>query len=158
MHGRRSRAQRRIRNAAGLQFIGLNLKSMALLPNAKGKKRGFVKGKSGNPAGKKPGTKDRRTLARETVQRFKGITPLEFMLATLQAPKDQSSKADRMWAADKAAPYVHRKMPIAIEGTDKPIPVTVFDVAKLAAMDTATLRKAEEVLKDMGIIAKDEDD
>jgi len=80
------------------------------------KPRGFKKGVSGNPAGKRKGTRDRRTDSREIVSKYTGITPLEYMLLTLQAKR--SAPRERMWAAKEAAPYVHRKQPIAVETRD----------------------------------------
>lgn len=140
---------------------------MALVTKAIGGHRGgFVKGKSGNPAGKKPGTKNKvsKVTARRVLEAAvrdaqgkaadraaKGLTPLGFMEAVLRTPSEYPFAA-RSWAAKEAAPYLHRKMPIAIDGGEgKPIPVMMIDPAKLAAMDSDTLRKAEEVIKLMGI-------
>ena len=54
----------------------------------------------------------------------------------------------RVEAARSAAPYEHKKMPIAIEGTDKPIPIV--DAGKLAAMSTAEL---EDITKALAVLA-----
>ena len=127
---------------------------------------GFQKGKSGNPAGMKPGTKHKvsKVAARRVLEAAirdaqgkvadkdaKALTPLGFMENVLRTPSAYPFAA-RQWAAHEAAPYLHRKMPIAIDGGEgKPIPVMVLDSAKLAAMDSDTLRKAKEVIELMGI-------
>lgn len=37
-----------------------------------------------------------------------GLTPLEYMLSILR--NEEAEAKDRMWAAEKAAPYVHAKL------------------------------------------------
>lgn len=37
-----------------------------------------------------------------------GLTPLEYMLTVLR--DENAEQKDRMWAAEKAAPYVHAKL------------------------------------------------
>ena len=76
------------------------------------------------------------------------ITPLDYMLSVLMDPK--SDKKDRQWAAEKAAPYVHRKMPIAIEGGDpaKPLIVaTAQQLRNLSAEELALLQKLSPKLE-----------
>lgn len=119
----------------------------SLLPKRK-KAVGFKKGTSGNPKGRPKGSRDRRTLGREYMMKSMGITPLEFMLEVLRNPKKYSTR-DRMWAADKAAPYVHKRMPIAIEGGDKPI--MVLDAAKLATIGTGELEHLLEIMTALGV-------
>jgi hypothetical protein len=59
-------------------------------------------------AGRKPGAPNIATAKREAEVKASGLTPLEYMLSVL---RDQGAKAeDRMWAAEKAAPYVHPKL------------------------------------------------
>lgn len=59
-------------------------------------------------AGRKPGSPNKATAAREAEVKASGLTPLDFMLNML---RDEDAKpADRMWAAEKAAPYVHPKL------------------------------------------------
>src|SRR4051812_15486992 len=102
---------------------------------ARGKGRPFVKGQSGNPKGPAVGSsaalRDKKKRVAEALAKAKGLTPLEFMMDVLRNPK-QYPFAARQWAAEKAAPYVHKKMPIAIEGTDNPL--RIIDVGKLATM------------------------
>lgn len=59
-------------------------------------------------AGRKAGSVTTRT--RETADKAaaEGLTPLEYMLQVLRDAGQ--SKEDRMWAAEKAAPYVHAKL------------------------------------------------
>lgn len=49
------------------------------------------------------------------------ITPLQFMLAVLNS--EETLFKHKMWAAKEAAPYVHRRMPQAIETTQHDAPI-----------------------------------
>ena len=118
--------------------------------NTKPNSGSFKKGVVANPKGRGKGVKDRRTLAREALLRagvdpksLTGIMPLDYMLQTLRDPKN-SSRLDKQWAAEKAAPYCHRKMPIAIEGGDKPL--VFLDAAKMAQMGPQELAALAAVL------------
>ena len=106
----------------------------------------WKKGQSGNPKGKPKGTKSRRTLAQAEAIAASGLTPLEFMLEVLRHPKDYST-AQRMWAANAAAPYVHRKMPIAVEGGNSPI--KLLNVTNLASMTEADIEKLVALLDNL---------
>lgn len=58
--------------------------------------------------GRQKGSTNKATAAREAEVKASGLTPLDFMLNML---RDENAKpADRMWAAEKAAPYVHPKL------------------------------------------------
>lgn len=59
-------------------------------------------------AGRKAGSVTTKT--RETADKAasEGLTPLEYMLTILR--DDNAEAKDRMWAAEKAAPYVHAKL------------------------------------------------
>ena len=66
--------------------------------------RGGKREGSGRPAGAV--TARTREVADKAAQ--EGITPLEFMLGMLR--DEAADPRDRMWAAEKAAPYVHAKL------------------------------------------------
>lgn len=59
-------------------------------------------------AGRKAGSVTTKT--RETADRAaaEGLTPLDYMLKILR--DEEQPKDARMWAAEKAAPYVHAKL------------------------------------------------
>lgn len=84
----------------------------------------------------------------------KGTTPLEYMNMVLCGDGQEFSKIDRMWASQQAAPYMHRKMPIAIEGTGKP--VAMIDATKLASMSTEDLEKMLASLTTLNITPEDD--
>lgn len=66
--------------------------------------RGGKRDGAGRPAGAVT------TKTRETAEAAAkaGLTPLEYMLKILR--DDDADIKDRMWAAEKAAPYVHAKL------------------------------------------------
>ncbi len=69
----------------------------------------WPKGRTRPPdSGRKPGTPNRATAAREAEIAASGLTPLDYMLKVLRDVK--APKADRQWAAEHAAPYVHPKL------------------------------------------------
>ncbi len=69
---------------------------------------GFKPGQSGNPNGRPRGTPNKATAEREAEIEASGLTPLQHMLNILR--DETASKQDRMWAAEKAAPYVHPRL------------------------------------------------
>ena len=70
--------------------------------------------------GRTKGTPNRRTVQREKQAKEFGLTPLDYMLYCLN---DETLPVDiRLEAAGKAAPYVHRKLPTALEITDMQTP------------------------------------
>lgn len=74
------------------------------------------KGVSGNPAGRTPGSKNRRTqmaLAEVEALIKKQDTPLAFLLEVQNTPR--IPLAYRLDAAKAAAPYIHKRMPQAVE-------------------------------------------
>src|ERR1700737_3556456 len=106
-------------------------------PTGKG---GFTKGQCANPRGRPKGargklyelTEKQRT---EMAERH-GIMPLDFFMSTM---RDESARiGDRLEAAKLAAPYLHRKMPIAVEGGDSDAPIG-------SRADLSALSKAEKL-------------
>jgi len=80
----------------------------------------------------------------DKVQQRKQILPLEFMLNMLNDA--QEPKSCRMWAAEKAAPYLHRRMPIAIEGGDASRPLVFATAEQLQGLPTNQLKVMMDVL------------
>ena len=72
----------------------------------------------------------------------KDLTPLGFMEEVLRNPSKWPSNA-RMWAAKEAAPYIHRKQPIAIETGPAPEDAAALLREHLAAMEKSTSGKEE---------------
>lgn len=68
----------------------------------------MAKGGKREGAGRKPGVPNKRTAAQAEAVEASGLTPLDFMLTVLR--DENQTKEDRMWAAEKAAPYVHAKL------------------------------------------------
>lgn len=72
-------------------------------------------------AGRKPGVPNKVTA--ETAEKIKasGLTPLDYMLSIL---RDESADIkDRMWAAEKAAPFVHAKLASLEHKSDVDVPL-----------------------------------
>ena len=69
---------------------------------------GFQPGQSGNPNGRPKGSRNKASARREAEIEASGLTPLQHMLNILR--DETASKQDRMWAAEKAAPYVHPRL------------------------------------------------
>lgn len=76
----------------------------------------WKKGTSGNPAGRPPGAKDKRTrmwqAAQEISLRYR-ISPLEYMVSIVNDPRHYPKV--RLEAAKAAAPYLHARLPLRIE-------------------------------------------
>lgn len=68
----------------------------------------MARGGKRDGAGRPEGAVTKRT--RETAEKAAsaGLMPLDYMLAILR--DDRADAKDRMWAAEKAAPYVHAKL------------------------------------------------
>lgn len=100
---------------------------MALQKKVNG--RGAKKGDVRNPNGRPVGSKNRRTIMKEQIAAGlvrQGITPLEFFQNVLEA--ENMPLSFKMDAAKQMFPYVHRKMPVAVEMIgegDAPLPTKV---------------------------------
>jgi len=70
----------------------------------------FKPGQTGNPNGSNAHTRLTRAHQKDMAEALaaKGITPLEFMMGILW--DETKSMTMRMWAAEKAAPYVHPRL------------------------------------------------
>lgn len=92
----------------------------------------FKKGQSGNPAGRPVGTKTKAVRmwaeALELSKKFR-ISPLEYMLSVVNDPRHYPQV--RLDAAKAAAPYVHQKMPLAIEMPGHPANLPPIQLAAL---------------------------
>lgn len=58
--------------------------------------------------GRQKGTPNKRTLAEREAIKASGLMPLDFMLDMLRNENQPIER--RMWAADKAAPFLHRRL------------------------------------------------
>lgn len=116
----------------------------------KARSNGFVKGQSGNPAGRAAGGENKLSIqqARKAAADY-DILPLDFFLSILNNPEE--SKGLRVDCAKAAAPYVHRKMPIGIDNGQGG-PITFATPEQLAKLSTADLKKLEEVMQKLAAI------
>lgn len=114
----------------------------------------WKKGESGNKAGKPKGAKalwnrisneERVALANETG----GLLPLDLFISVCK--QEGAPLATRLAAAAQAAPYLHRKMPMAIEGGDPNRPITIVEIAQLKGLKTAELKVLATLLEKLGV-------
>lgn len=110
----------------------------------------YKPGQSGNPRGRPVGSigyKDLLTAEdRAKIANAAGCTPLQFLLSVML---DQKHPMDtRIDAAKTAAPYLHRKMPIAVE---LPGSKPQVDVAKLLALPRAEREQLLTTLTKLGV-------
>lgn len=87
-------------------------------------------------AGRKAGVPNKRTQEIMEQAEASGLTPLEFMLDVLRDDTEEMEK--RMWAAEKAAPYVHAKLASVEHKGD--LNVTTRTKEERDAIVAATLR------------------
>lgn len=71
------------------------------------------KGRTGNPNGRPRGSKNKATAAQMEAVADSGLTPLDFLLCVLR--DDSQDVRVRIEAARAAAPYAHKRMPVAAE-------------------------------------------
>lgn len=68
----------------------------------------YTPGLSGNPRGRPKGSRNKASVAREQLVCESGLSPLDFMLRILE--DENANLADRKWAAEKAAPFIHPRV------------------------------------------------
>lgn len=99
----------------------------------------FRKGQSGNPRGRPRGSRNRYALdemmRRELAQT--GMTPLEFLLSVMYDPNAKLEL--RLDAAKAAAPFMHRKMPVAVEEPTSVEPTSLDGLHHLSVHERITL-------------------
>ncbi len=133
----------------------------------------FVKG---DPrAGRKLGVKNKITERKIELIANTGMMPVDFFAFVMRdqlysdyeevprpgvgttkvfRPKKDAKRtpvnlAQRLQAGNSLAPYVHKRMPIAIEGTDKPL--TFIDAGKLAQLKPDELDAFIELMTKLGV-------
>jgi len=94
-------------------------------PNSGGARPG-----SGRPTG--PGVQElRNALMTKVLSEYK-ITPLQYMLAVLNGEDaEATSKADKQWAANAAAPYMHARLSQVNATTDNKHTIDTTEAAAL---------------------------
>ena len=110
--------------------------------------------RTGRPFGAK--NKIRRLSNEERVAIVKqgDLTPLQLMQSV--AMDSEVDLEVRLMAAKDVAPYIHRKMPIAVEGGEKPIAVLSAD--RLATMSDKELSALNAALIGLGVASGQEED
>ncbi len=124
-------------------------------PKAKGNPNMKKGGPSINPAGRPKGIKNyANRLTNEERQLIAemngGLTPLQYMMSIVRAHDSTISLDARLEAAKAVAPYLHRKMPMAIEGGDPSKPISILDVAALKNLSTKEIDQLLALLAKAG--------
>lgn len=91
----------------------------------------FQPGQVANPNGRPKGARNKKDIIAEQLTQqaiSEGLMPLDFFLSVLRSP--EAPMGMRFECGKAAAPYVHRKMPIAIE----------TDQENFRALDITTLQ------------------
>ena len=91
--------------------------------------------------GRQRGTPNRATAAKADEIAASGMTPLDYMISVMR--DESATRAERMEAAAKAAPYVHPRLS-AIEYTGPAEPEEDVDLSELDQEDRDALRKMLE--------------
>lgn len=89
-------------------------------------------------AGRKPGTPNRKTVEVLEGALADGVTPVEYMLGVMR--DEAADPADRKWAAEKAAPFVHPR-PAPLQRTIE-VDLPELSSAKDLATVTAAIVRA----------------
>jgi hypothetical protein len=96
-------------------------------------------------AGRKRGTPNKATAARQAEVEASGITPLEYMLKVLR--DENANPHQRFEAAKSAAPYVHPKLASIQHGNDLDNPLNSVTDADRIAVIKAFLAANPELAK-----------
>lgn len=105
----------------------------------------FVKGQVANPHGRPKGSKNKRDIIADMLREqaiSSGLLPLDFFLSVMRS--DEMPLGVRFEAGRAAAPYVHRKMPIAIENLDAPY--KVLDIGALKGLTDEELEQLQLIM------------
>lgn len=89
----------------------------------------MARGGKRDGAGRKAGSVTAKTREVADKAAAGGITPLEYMLTMLR--DESETPANRMWAAEKAAPFVHAKL-AAVEHSGKGGGPMVVEIVRFA--------------------------
>lgn len=105
----------------------------------------FVKGQAPGPGRPKGARNKKDVVAEQLTQQAisEGLMPLDFFLSVMRCP--DAALSMRHEAAKAAAPYVHRKMPIAIENGDAPF--KVLDMSTLQGLSIEELEVMRELMR-----------
>lgn len=106
----------------------------------------FVKGNKAHPkAGRPKGSKTKRDIILEgavSASTLTGLMPLEFLLDVM---RDHNRGLNiRVECAKIAAPYVHKRMPLAVETTN--VPFKVFDLDALDDLSDDELEMVHRIM------------
>lgn len=83
-------------------------------------------------AGRKSGAPNKATAERQEAVQASGLAPLDYMLNILR--DETADPKDRMWAAEKAAPYVHAKLASVEHKGDPANPISHIHRIELVAL------------------------
>lgn len=89
----------------------------------------MARGGKRDGAGRPAGAANRRTREIADKAAEEGLMPLDYMLSVLR--NDQADVKDRMWAAEKAAPYVHARL-ASVEHAGKDGGPLVLEIVRFA--------------------------
>lgn len=97
------------------------------------------KGGKREGAGRKPGSPNKATAAREAEIKASGLTPLQYMLQVMRDDKAPADRRDDM--AKAAAPYVHPKLATMQHTGRNGGPIQHVDLTKLSGDELDQLER-----------------
>jgi|SRR5215469_14687181 len=98
-------------------------------------------------AGRKRGTPNKATAARQVEVAASGITPLDYMLKVLR--DENADPHQRFEAAKSAAPYIHPKLANIQHGNDQNNPLNTVTDADRDAVVLAYIAEHPHILKQL---------